>query len=338
MLDKIMKPKISVIIPVYKVKQYLEQCVESVINQTYRQLEILLIDDGSPDECPAMCDDYAQRDERVVVVHKENGGLASARNEGLDHATGEYISFVDSDDWIELDMYEKMIQMIRDENLDILCCTANRISNETITEQYFVYYPTGTVLSGTEVTKEILVDRIGSQAVKGLYKRECWEGVRFPLGRLYEDIPTTFKAFAKAKRVGFMEDAFYNYRENEVSISFSPKPIKPYHEFLGFKEHYDYAKACFPDVTAECCALAAQFAISTCFHYYSERSKDLKPYVSDTEVFLNENKREIMGFAGHLTSRKLALEFFYLSKPLFKLFCRVFHVSGLQKALHFDVK
>ena len=103
-------PKISVIVPVYKVEKYLDKCVESIVNQTYKNLEIILVDDGSPDNCPAMCDEWAEKDERIRVIHKENGGLADARNAGMDIATGDYIGFVDSDDWIEPNMYEVLLK------------------------------------------------------------------------------------------------------------------------------------------------------------------------------------------------------------------------------------
>ena len=103
-----MEPLISVIVPVYKVEQYLDECVQSIINQTYKNLEIILVDDGSPDRCPEMCDEYARQDSRIKVIHKPNGGLSSARNAGIDIARGEYIGFVDSDDYIAHDMYEKL--------------------------------------------------------------------------------------------------------------------------------------------------------------------------------------------------------------------------------------
>ena len=104
-----MKNKISVIIPIYKVEKYLRQCLDSVVNQTYRDLEIILVDDGSPDNCGAICDEYAQNDDRIIVIHKANGGLSAARNDGMARATGDWISFVDSDDWCELDLYEKAV-------------------------------------------------------------------------------------------------------------------------------------------------------------------------------------------------------------------------------------
>ena len=113
---------ISVIIPIYNVEAYLDECIASVIAQTYSNLEIILVDDGSPDNCPQMCDEWAAKDSRIRVIHKENGGLSDARNAGIDIATGEYIAFVDSDDWIEPEMYEIMLAALKNENADICAC------------------------------------------------------------------------------------------------------------------------------------------------------------------------------------------------------------------------
>lgn len=330
-------PKISVIIPVYRVEQYLEECVDSILVQEYPLLEIILVDDGSPDRCPQICEEYAQKDNRVVAVHKKNGGLASARNAGLDRATGEYIAFVDSDDWIEPQTYSKMLDFAIEKNLDIVCCEISRISNGKEIERYH-FYDTGTVLTGREVTREILLDRIGSQVVKGVYKAQCWKEIRFPEGRLYEDIPVTFRAFSRAENVGFIAEPYYLYRANEESISLSCNPIKPYHQYLGFKEHYEYAVLEYHDIIIECCANAAMYAISTCFHFYSEKSPILKEPTEDAECFLLTNKKLIMSYPNYRNSRRIALQAFYLSKPLFRCACRLFNKSGMQKALHFDMK
>jgi len=118
--------KISIIIPVYNTEKYLSKCLDSIIFQTYNNLEIILVDDGSPDNCGNICDEYAKKDERVKVIHRKNGGVSSARNEGLRNATGEYISFIDSDDWIELDMYESMIKKIKEKNVDAVRCSYTR--------------------------------------------------------------------------------------------------------------------------------------------------------------------------------------------------------------------
>ena len=335
--DLTLVPLISVIVPVYKVERYLPECMESLVNQSYQNLEIILVDDGSPDACPQLCDEYAAKDSRVVVVHKENGGLASARNAGLDVARGEYVAFVDSDDTIAPQTYAEMMAMALRENLDIVCCEISRVQCGKEIERYR-FYPTGTVLSGDAVTKEILLDRIGSQVVKGLYKKTCWEGVRFPVGMLYEDIPVTFLAFAAAKQVGFIAKPFYFYRMNDTGISLSPNPIKPYHQFLGFRAHYDYAVRCFPEIANECCAKTAMYAISTCFHYYSERKAVLAPHVEETERFLTDHKKQIRRYKGYRKSRKLALTMFYFSRPLLKFACRILYKTGLQKAMHFDMK
>ena len=332
-------PLISVIVPVYKVEPYLEQCVESLRNQTYQNLEILLIDDGSPDKCPAMCDRFAAQDDRIKVIHKTNGGLADTRNAGMDAATGDLIAFVDSDDWIAPETYEELVRMLQNNpQMDIACCAAARVRGDEEVETTFSYYPTGTILPGSQITRRILLDEIGSQVVKGLYKRFCWEGVRFPLGRLYEDIPTTYKAFIKAKEVGFIDKPFYKYRLNDESISNTAKAIKPYHIYLGFKSHYECAAEHFPEIADRCCAKAAHYAISTYFHYCSENSAELKGAVADVREFIDTHKAVALQDKTMPKFRKLALRLYYTSPWLFKLFCRTFHVLGLQKKLGFDMK
>lgn len=122
------QPLISVIVPVYNVEQYIHQCVDSILSQTYKNLEIILVDDGSPDNCPAICDGYARNDDRVKIIHQENGGLSAARNSALDLCTGEYIAFVDSDDWIESNAYEEMMSEMQKKDLDVVFCGVNVIT------------------------------------------------------------------------------------------------------------------------------------------------------------------------------------------------------------------
>ena len=121
-----MNELISIIVPVYKAESFLERCVESLINQTYKNLEIILVDDGSPDNSGAMCDEYSKKDNRIKVIHKENGGVSSARNSGIESATGDYIAFVDSDDWVELDMFEEMLKELKANNVDAVRCSGVR--------------------------------------------------------------------------------------------------------------------------------------------------------------------------------------------------------------------
>ena len=127
---------LSVIVPIYNVEDYLNRCVDSIINQTYKNLEIILVDDGSPDNCPQMCDDYAKKDSRIRVVHKENGGLSDARNAGMKVATGEYVSFIDSDDYISLDFYETLFQTMVDNDSDIVECSVVKFYENEKFDEY----------------------------------------------------------------------------------------------------------------------------------------------------------------------------------------------------------
>ena len=321
-------PLISVIIPIYNVEKYLDKCISSVVGQTYSNLEIILIDDGSPDACPQMCDNYAKNDARIKVIHKNNEGLAAARNAGLNVATGDYIAFVDSDDWIEPILYEEMLKLANKGKAEIICCGAVKLRGENKTEKCFCYYPTGTVCDSDEIVKDILLDKIGSQVCFRLYESKCWDNLRFPEGRLYEDIPTTFKAFLKAKRIGFIAEPYYNYRINKASISFILNPLKPYHIFLGFKEHYDFAMKHFPEIAVICCAKTAHYAISTYFNYYSTGEGKIYLALSDVTEFLMENKEIIKKHKSIIPyTRGLALTAFYLSPSLFKVFCKIFGKS-----------
>ena len=138
------KACISVIVPVYKVEPYLDRCVQSVVNQTYPNLEIILVDDGSPDQCPVMCDTWAKKDPRIRVIHKKNGGLSDARNAGMAAASGEYISFVDSDDWIAPEMLERLVKALERDDSDIAACAVEMVwedgrENKTLTVLYLIY-------------------------------------------------------------------------------------------------------------------------------------------------------------------------------------------------------
>lgn len=330
-------PKISVIVPVYKVEKYLDQCVSSIINQTYKNLEIILVDDGSPDSCPELCDRYAKQDGRVRVIHKANGGLSSARNAGLDTATGDVIAFVDSDDWIDCDAYEKMMDLKNATGAEIVCCDGVRTDGKKFYKKEFHNKPDGEVVDKAQVVKELLLDQIGSQVWKCLYNKVCWENIRFPVGRLYEDIPVTFRVVENAEKIAFTNVPFYKYRVNANGISRSVHPLKSYHIYLGFKEHYEYAEQHYPDIAPQCCAKAAQFAISTYFHYCSDGKNELRPYQDEVYRFLIENKSKIE-MKQMEKSRRFALRLLYFSQKIFMLFCFFLYKTGLQTKLNLNVK
>lgn len=212
-----MDDKISVIIPVYKVENYLRKCIDSVLNQTYKNLEIILVDDGSPDICPALCDQYASMDNRVKVIHKENGGLSDARNAGVRISTGEYIIFIDSDDFIDSNMIELMYHEAIQRNADIVVMT-HRYENKTETES-FSYRTSMQIesISGVEALN-LMLSRIGWTAWGKLIKRKIAFQFHFKKGKLYEDMDYIPKVTLESSLVVVMLFGLYHYVIRDDSI------------------------------------------------------------------------------------------------------------------------
>lgn len=234
-------PLITVIVPVYKVEQYLQECVDSIIGQTYTNLEIILIDDGSPDNCPAICDKYARRDNRIKVIHQKNGGLAHARNVGIDNAQGTYITFIDSDDfvvanYIEL-LYEGLNKFNAEMSIASLCIYKDDVKFETTAKSNGFF----------EISKEKSIEQYTSvktnpfiSAWNKLYKRELFLSIRYPEGKLYEDAFTTYKLIDKAKKIIFTPSKLYFYRINPKSIlgqSFKEKHLEMVE---AFRDGFDF--------------------------------------------------------------------------------------------------
>lgn len=224
MKKKMHQKKISVIVPVYKVEKYIHRCVESLLKQTYSNIEIVLVDDGSPDSCGGICDYFAEKDQRIKVIHKENGGLSSARNAGLKIASGEYIGFVDSDDWVETAMYEKMILFLESEQCDVVECGVNLVCDNKCIE--FVKKE-NEAINGKEALYRHLEgkssERLPRVAVwSKLYKKEFWDGREFPEGKIHEDYMITCECLYTSKKVGFLKEGLYNhYVDNAGSIMHS---------------------------------------------------------------------------------------------------------------------
>lgn len=207
---------ISVIVPIYNVEKYLTQCIESIINQTYKNLEIILVDDGSKDNSGKICDEYQKKDSRIKVIHKENGGTSSARNEGLEISTGKYIQFVDSDDYIDLDMIEFLYKILKEENADISMCSYYKLNKDKFTtnatEEKINY-------TSDEALQELLLDtKIRCYVCNKLIDRKCIENIRFPVGRTFEDIITLTKIFTKADKLILVDKPKYYYRQRKGSI------------------------------------------------------------------------------------------------------------------------
>jgi glycosyltransferase involved in cell wall biosynthesis len=286
-------PKLSIIVPVYKVEKYLRKCIDSILGQMFTDFELILVDDDSPDESPAICEDYKQRDSRIVLVHKENGGLSDARNVGLDIARGQYLGFVDSDDYVAPNMYETLISVMEDSNSDMVICDNYRVSSESITIQNWLGEPR--TFDRDEAMYAILTDTIGSQAWNKVYKKDLFAEIRYPKGRLYEDLATTYKYVHRCSKVTYTKVPLYYYTIRGDSISYSSHADRNGHIFLGFKERYEFAKVEYPQFADDCLKLVMEHGLLACYHAILDgddaRFQDIRRYLRQQWGYILGSKR-----------------------------------------------
>lgn len=239
--------KLSVIVPIYKVEKYLKRCVDSILNQTYTNLELILIDDGSPDRCGQMCDAIAGKDSRVKVIHKINGGLSSARNAGIEAATGDYIAFVDSDDWVDLNIYNRCIDMAQSLKCEVVDFKAvfatdeTKICNSNISDSF--------VLEGEEILYDYLyrgqTESCPFSVCRKVYLRRLFDDIRFPEGKINEDIVTNFRILQKCKRLVHISDIGYFYFQgNSNSITSGILKKKDFDLLTASHELCELSKKC----------------------------------------------------------------------------------------------
>lgn len=239
--------KISVIVPVYRVEKYLNRCVDSILQQSYRDLEIILVDDGSPDQCGSICDHYAVIDARVVAIHQKNGGLSDARNAGLRIATGEYVGFVDSDDYVYPQMYEKLYETLKNSGADISICNYAYVDEETgrIDERMTGQSP----IKNETMNCDQALSKINPlmegysyyvTAWNKLYKRSLFEDICFKRGHIHEDEYIVHHLFAKCQRIASIDDVLYIYSQRSGSIMKGPVSFKRIDAVLALLDRYNF--------------------------------------------------------------------------------------------------
>lgn len=289
-------PKLSVVVPVYKVEQYIHQCVNSILYQTFTDFEIILVDDGSPDKCGEICDEYAKKDSRIKVIHKENGGLSDARNFGIDVAKGDYITFVDSDDDIDKNMYQDMIYFLEKNKLDIICCDTFLIRGDR--KKFRPRYDSDKIFNKNEAIIEILNGNLDNAAWNKIYKRYLFENIRYPKGRIYEDVATTYKLVYLANKVGYLKKPYYHYYKRKGSIVASAFNSKSRYDcFLGYKERVEFAVKNNIICLNDCRKLTIETALSTLTAFYankeietSERFRNVANFIKDNQSIMEKNK------------------------------------------------
>lgn len=207
-------PIISVIVPIYKVEKYLNKCIDSILSQTFQDFELFLVDDGTPDNCGKICDEYAKKDERIIVIHKENGGLSDARNVAIDRAKGEFLTFIDSDDYVSENHLESLYIAITDTESDIAVANITSFSDNILDEMFYQPATRQKILTDKEIFNTIYQPCAQAK----MYKRFIFDNIRYPVGRLYEDTFVYHDVLAQAKRLVLTGKNTYYYQIREDSI------------------------------------------------------------------------------------------------------------------------
>ena len=235
-----MESKVSVIVPIYNVEKYLKRCVDSLINQTYKNLEIILVDDGSPDNCPQLCDEFSNIDSRIIVIHKKNGGLSSARNAGLDIFTGDYVVFIDSDDYIAENMIEKMVESNINIDADIVVCDYYLDYTSFLKKQK--HYKHKRIVSNSQKFKMLYNSRYAIPTVVAwnkLYKRNIFNTIRYDNGKLHEDEFMICKLLNNANKILYIPERLYYYVQRDGSIT-SKFSLKSFDKIEAFDLRIKY--------------------------------------------------------------------------------------------------
>lgn len=312
-----MKPLISIVVPVYNVEKHLRKCVNSIVKQTYSNLEILLIDDGSTDKSGIICDELAGTDSRIKVYHKENGGLSSARNYGIDKTKGEFVGFIDSDDYIDSDMYQHLLSLIIDYNADISMCRNADVYNGRILPDNI--QKTTIVADSEKAIDLVLKGELASvSAVNKLYHRSLFEKLRYPEGKTLEDAFVIVEILDACNRVVISTEKKYFYVHRGESITTQKYSSKNLDAIEAYKKNYNIIKEKYPGIieTAEMRLCWAHFYVMDRIIYDNSAENEeiknkIREYLVGNIHFIMRNKQFSKG-------RKLAAMLLKYSPQLYK--------------------
>lgn len=244
---------ISVIVPIYNIDRYIDRCVQSIVNQTYRDLEIILVDDGSSDNSGIVCDAWEKKDKRIKVIHKINGGASDARNMGIKQSRGELLSFVDGDDELNETMYEKLINAMLRTQTDISMCRMEKIekTRKYPTRQFLKESEEAMIFSGKEAMRYLLQDKIDCSPCLRVYKRKLWDELRFPIGNTNEDFAVLYKVFDAANSIVYIPEILYHYYYRENSVTSAEFSEKQFDKIDNSLEMVDYVRKNTPELMLE---------------------------------------------------------------------------------------
>ena len=303
-------PLISVIIPVYKVESYLSSCLESVLAQSYTNLQIILVDDGSPDGCGVLCDRWAEKDPRITVIHKENGGLSSARNAGLEIATGAYVMFVDSDDILSDQLCQVLYQTL--DGADIAICDPVHIFPDTPWE--YAFSQVRTQLDPESAICQMWYQTAFLPSAWGkLFRRELFARRRFTVGRLYEDIDVMHEVFYDAKSIAYTPARLYGYQHREDSITtkaFSKRDL----DILMIANKLLAFAADKPALQSA----ARAYATTAALRVYLNAPKELADGIAEAKAILSQYGKTVRKDPHIRKKNRYALTLYFVCKPLMR--------------------
>lgn len=284
---------ISIVVPIYNVEKYLPQCVNSLLNQTYKNLEIILVDDGSLDKSGEICDEFSKNDNRIIVIHKENNGLSSARNAGLEIAKGDYIGFVDSDDWLDETMYETLLKLITDNDSDISCCKFFKTADS---DEKIPVNDNETIQSFTNIEglNNFYTDLYTQTVVawNKLYKRNLFDNVVYPIGKIHEDEGTTYKLFYKANKITYTNRPLYYYRTTPNSITTRKFNKKRLDIIDVYDEKIKFIRSINNDHIYSKTLKWYLFTLINCYYECSENMEDNEKYLTSIINKISETYKE----------------------------------------------
>ena len=322
------KELISVIVPVYKVEKYLDRCVQSIVDQTYRNLEIILVDDGSPDNSPALCDAWVEKDSRIKVIHKENGGLSDARNAGMAIATGELMGFIDSDDYIEPEMYQLLFERMKVDDSDIVACGVEMVFEDG-TPSRLLTYSGEFVLNTIQAMEAIIQEKYLKQPVwYKLYKSALVRDLMFPVGKYHEDVFWSYQAVARARQVSVLDRPCYYYIQRSGSIMGEGYSLKRLDALEAKLQRLEFVRNEYPELVSD-----AQFDLLFSCMYHGQLA--LKLLVDGEKEQAVRRLSSTVGALGRLDRKKLQkLQLTHrcwlrLAKMNIKLACRVRTILGV---------
>lgn len=321
-------PLLSVIIPVYKVADYLDRCVDSIINQSYDNLEIILVDDGSPDDCAQKCDEWTEKDDRITVIHKQNGGLSDARNHGMQFISGEYVSFIDGDDYVSEDYIGALFLSARKTESDIIECEYVKFSNQKeceITDKDYDEY----CFSALDGLSALIDETYFTPIVcNKLFKKTIIQNVFFEIGKYHEDVFWTYQVFGKSKRITKINRIMYFYFQRESSIMGQTYNLRRLDSLEGKWNRQKYIEENYPDLILQ----AKLDFFGSCMYALQCVLKNMSGYEKRKAITVIRKYKKMcrLSFKDISSVKGAIKKYYYLAKINIYLCCKLRVLRGIE--------